>query len=107
MSDRFQPATYPVPASDALVEFMRTGWSDEDDVVARLDVASWAEQRRAKLVERFPGERIIVPAGPLKPRANDTDYRFRAETAHVYLTGNQTSDAVLVIDDGEATLFFR
>jgi len=48
-----------------------------------------------------------VPAGPLKPRANDTDYRFRAETAHVYLTGNQTSDAVLVIDDSEATLFFR
>jgi Xaa-Pro aminopeptidase len=25
----------------------------------------------------------------------------------VYLTGNQTSDAVLLLDDGEATLFFR
>ena len=107
MSDRFQPATYPVPASDALVEFMRTGWSDDDDQVERLDVAPWAAQRRAKLAERFPGERIVVPAGPLKPRANDTDYRFRAETAHVYLTGNQSSDAVLVIDDGEATLYFR
>ena len=40
-------------------------------------------------------------------RANDTDYRFRADTSHVYLTGNQTSDAVLLMDDGDATLFFR
>ncbi len=107
MSDRFQPPTYQVPASDALVDFMRTGWADEDDRVERLDVASWAEQRRVKLAQRFPGERIIVPAGPLKRRANDTDYRFRAETAHVYLTGNQSSDAVLVMDDGDATLYFR
>lgn len=107
MSDRFQPATYPVPASDALVAFMGSGWSDDDDSVEELPVASWAAQRRTKLAERFPGERIVVPAGPLKPRANDTDYRFRAETAHVYLSGNQTSDAVLVMDDGAATLFFR
>ncbi len=64
-------------------------------------------ERRTKLAQRFPGERIVVPAGPLKPRANDTDYRFRAETAHVYLSGNQTSDAVLVMEDGDATLYFR
>ncbi|MGH3499961.1 MAG: aminopeptidase P family protein [Nocardioidaceae bacterium] len=107
MSDRFQPPEYRTPASDALVEFMRTGWSDEADPVQRLDVATWAEARRAKLSQRFPGERLVIPAGPLKPRANDTDYRFRADTAHVYFTGNQTSDAVLVIDDGDPTLFFR
>ncbi|MGA9345283.1 MAG: aminopeptidase P family protein [Nocardioidaceae bacterium] len=107
MSDRFQPASYPVPATDALVAFMASGWSDEDDSVERLPVASWAEERRTKLAQRFPGERIVVPAGPLKPRANDTDYRFRAETAHVYLSGNQTSDAVLVMEDGDATLYFR
>ncbi len=107
MSDRFQPATYPVPASAALVSFMRDGWLDGDDAVERLGVAGWAAERRRKLSERFPGERIVIPAGPLKVRANDTDYRFRADTAHVYYTGNQTSDAVLVIDDGEPTLFFR
>ncbi|MGI8434279.1 MAG: aminopeptidase P family protein [Nocardioidaceae bacterium] len=107
MSDRFQAATYPVPASDKLVSFMRSGWADRDDTVERLAVADWAERRRASLSERFAGERIVIPAGGLKPRANDTDYRFRADTAHVYLSGNQTSDAVLVIDDGEATLFFR
>ena len=37
-----------------------------------------------------------------KVRANDTDYRFRPDTAHTYFTGNQTSDAVLVIEDGDA-----
>ncbi len=107
LSDRFQPATYPVPASDALVRFMREGWSDGDDAVERLGVADWARGRRERLSDRFQGDRLVIPAGPLKPRANDTDYRFRADTAHVYLSGNQTSDAVLVIEDGEATLFFR
>ncbi len=107
MSDRFQPASYPVPASDALVSFMREGWADGDDPVEPLDIAPWALARRTKLAQRFQGDRLVIPAGPLKPRANDTDYRFRADTAHVYLSGNQTSDAVLVIDDGEATLFFR
>lgn len=107
MADRFKPPTYPVPASDALVSFMRDGWHDVDDSLQPLAVVPWAEARRSRLSQRFPGERIVVPAGPLKPRANDTDYRFRADTAHVYFTGNQTSDAVLVLDDGEPTLFFR
>lgn len=107
MSDRFQPASYPVPASDALVSFMRDGWADADDPAVRLDIAPWALARRTKLAQRFEGDRLVIPAGPLKPRANDTDYRFRVDSAHVYLSGNQTSDAVLVIDGGETTLFFR
>ncbi len=107
MTDRFQPVSYPVPASDDLIAFMREGWNDSDDRVERLPVADLAVRRRAALAERFPGERLVLPAGGLKPRANDTDYRFRGDTAHVYLTGNQSSDAVLVLDDGEATLYFR
>jgi Xaa-Pro aminopeptidase len=55
----------------------------------------------------FPGERLVVPAGAFKVRSNDTDYRFRPATAHTYLSGNQTSDAVLVIEDGEAILYAR
>ena len=49
----------------------------------------------------------MVPAGRFKVRANDTDFRFRADTAHVHLTGNQTSDAVLVVEDGESVLYAR
>ena len=40
----------------------------------------------------------MLPAGTFKVRSYDTDYRFRPDTAHTYFSGNQTSDAVLVID---------
>ena len=70
-------------------------------------ITPWAQARRERLIEQFPGERLVIPAGGFKVRANDTDYRFRAETAHTYLCGNQTSDAVLVIEDGEAVLYAR
>ena len=57
----------------------------------------------------FPGERLVLPAGRWKVRSYDTDYRFRSDTAHTYFSGNQTSDAVLVIDGsgGEAVLYAR
>ena len=94
-----------VPA--AFAEFMRTGWAETTYDVERHPVADFSPARRARLAEAFPGERLIVPAGRHKVRSNDTDYRFRPDTAHTWLTGNQTSDAVLVMDDGEATLYAR
>jgi Xaa-Pro aminopeptidase len=87
--------------------FMRTGWGDRDLDLPPHPITAWAEGRRARLAEMFPGERLVIPAGTFKVRANDTDYRFRPETAHTYLSGNQTSDAVLVIEGGEATLYAR
>lgn len=74
----------------------------------RHPAAELAVQRRARLSARFPGETLIVPAGGYKVRANDTDYRFRSDTAHTWLSLNQTSDAVLVLlPDGEAILYAR
>ncbi len=70
-------------------------------------VTPWAAQRRQRLVEMFPGETLVVPAGTFKVRSYDTDYRFRPDTAHTYLSGNQTSDAVLVLDGGEQVLYAR
>ena len=87
--------------------FMRTGWGDRELDLPPDPITGWAAARRARLAEMFPGERLVIPAGTFKVRANDTDYRFRPETAHTYLCGNQTSDAVLVIEGGEATLFAR
>jgi Xaa-Pro aminopeptidase len=87
--------------------FMRTGWGDRALDLPRQPVAEHAAARRARLAEAFPGERLVVPAGTFKVRSNDTDYRFRPDTAHTYLCGNQTSDAVLVIEDSEATLYAR
>lgn len=94
-----------VPA--AYAAFMRQGWGDRELDLPRQPVADRAAERRAKLAALFPGERLVLPAGGFKVRANDTDYRFRADTAHVYFTGNQTSDAVLVVEDGEAVLYAR
>jgi Xaa-Pro aminopeptidase len=92
---------------DAYARFMRQGWGERDLQVARHPAADWTAQRRTRLADAFPGERLVVPAGTFKVRSNDCDYDFRAESAHVHLTGNQTSDAVLVMEDGDAVLYAR
>lgn len=89
------------------LDFMRTGWGDRELDLPPHAIAPWAAARRQRLADQFPGERLVVPAGGYKVRSNDTDYRFRAETAHTWLAGNQTSDAVLVIEGGEAVLYAR
>ncbi|MCW2782215.1 MAG: Xaa-Pro aminopeptidase [Marmoricola sp.] len=92
---------------EAYKEFMRTGWGERELDLPAHPITTWAQARREKLAETFPGERLVIPAGTFKVRANDTDYRFRADTAHTYLSGNQTTDAVLVVEDGEAVLYAR
>ncbi len=92
---------------EAYAAFMRTGWGERELDVAPHPITRWAAERRERLGAQFGGERLVIPAGGFKVRANDTDYRFRPDTAHTWLCGNQTSDAVLVVDSGEATLFAR
>ncbi|GAW52270.1 Xaa-Pro aminopeptidase [Nocardioides sp. PD653] len=94
-----------VPA--AWAAFMREGWGDRELDLPVAAVAEPAARRRARLAEAFPGERLVLPAGGYKVRSYDTDYRFRPDTAHTYFSGNQTSDAVLVMADGEAVLYAR
>ena len=94
-----------VPAPYAA--FMRTGWGDRDLDLPRHPVADPAARRRSALSDAFPDERLVLPAGTFKVRANDTDYRFRADTAHAYFSGNLTSDATLVLEAGEAVLYAR
>lgn len=113
------PETSPEPAGALHTEshdpavpekyaaFMRTGWGERSLDLPPHPIATWAAARRARLAEMFPGERLVIPSGTFKVRANDTDYRFRSDTAHTHLSGNQTSDAVLVVEGGEATLFAR
>lgn len=94
-----------VPAKYAA--FMRTGWGDRELDLPRHPVADLAAVRRQRVAEAFPDERLVIGSGTFKVRANDTDYRFRAATAHTHLTGNQTSDAVLVVEGGESVLYAR
>ncbi|MFE4795607.1 aminopeptidase P family protein [Streptomyces sp. NPDC056708] len=95
--------------SDELAANMKSGWADTE--LHGLEPIAQAEHtaaRRAALSARFPGERLVIPAGKLKTRSNDTEYAFRASTEYAYLTGDQTQDGVLVLEptqDGhEATI---
>ena len=89
---------YPA-VSDELAASMRSGWADtERHGLEPLPQAAHTAARRAALSARFPGERLVIPAGNLRTRANDTDYPFRAATEYVHLTGDQTQDAVLVME---------
>jgi len=110
------------PDSDAFKAFMAGDWAPaSDDLPAESAVAPHAARRRRAISDRFPGERIVVPAGPFKVRSNDTDYRYRPHSGFAHLTGlglDHEPDAVLVLepvdpgtgDDGgnhTATLYFR
>ena len=93
---------------EAYAAFMRDGLGRPRARPAAATRSPTGPPRAAqRLAEAFPGERLVLPAGSFKVRANDTDYRFRPDTAHTYLSGNQTSDAVLVIEDGESVLYAR
>ncbi|MFC1437499.1 aminopeptidase P family protein [Streptacidiphilus sp. N1-10] len=89
---------YPPPSKE-LAALMAGGWADTEQRDLRPDPqARYAAERRAELSARFPGERLVVPAGNLKVRANDSHYPFRAASEYVHLTGDQTEDAVLVLE---------
>jgi Xaa-Pro aminopeptidase len=89
---------YPA-VSDELKENMRSGWADTElRGLQLIDQAPYAAKRRSALSARFPGERLVIPAGNLRTRSNDTEYPFRASTEYAHLTGDRTEDAVLVME---------
>jgi Xaa-Pro aminopeptidase len=96
------------PASEAFKAFITSQWGPRPELGVEASAAStFTGARRAALSERFGGTRLVVPAGSLKVRSNDTDYRFRPHSAFAHLTGlgtDQEPDAVLVLHptaDGE------
>ena len=100
--------------SDELAANMKSGWADTElRELEPIEQAPNAARRRAALSARFPGERLVIPAGNLKTRSNDTEYSFRASTEYVYLTGDQTDDSVLVLEpradaaDGHEETIYR
>ncbi|GAA0352141.1 aminopeptidase P family protein [Streptomyces blastmyceticus] len=85
--------------SDELAENMKSGWADTElRDLEPIAQAPDTARRRAEISARFPGERLVIPAGNMKTRSNDNEYSFRASTEYVYLTGDQTPDGVLVLE---------
>ncbi|MCI3245019.1 aminopeptidase P family protein [Streptomyces spinosisporus] len=88
---------YP-DVSHELAEHMRSGWAKpEARNVAPITQVAETAARRLELSHRFPGEWLVIPAGRLKTRSNDTAYAFRAATEYAYLTGDQSEGGVLVL----------
>lgn len=108
-SNRKQP--FPQGFLDTIGE----GWAEKAEPVAPArEQAPFAARRRKAVSAAFPGKRLVIPAGSLKQRSNDTDYPFRAHSAFAHLTGwgsDAEPDSVLVFeptDEGhDVTLYFR
>lgn len=95
------------PGSTAFKNFVMSQWAPRAELgLTASAAAQYTVARRAALSERLPGIRLVIPAGSLKTRSNDTDYRFRPHSAFAHLTGLGTDhepDAVLVlhpVEDG-------
>ncbi|MFD9533486.1 aminopeptidase P family protein [Streptomyces sp. NPDC060010] len=108
--------SHDLPVSPELSRFMAADWTATplpDRGPAPASAVTPA--RRARLSARFPGERLIVPAGELKVRSNDCDHRFRPHSAYAWLTGLTGEDQVghvLVLEPSgahghEAVLYLR
>jgi Xaa-Pro aminopeptidase len=111
-----KPSNRARPITDELRAFIAEDWAPRAPGATGLsEAARYAAARREAVSAAFTGERLIVPAGGLKVRSNDTDYVFRPHSAFAHLTGlggDREPDAVLVLeprDDGthEAVLYFR
>lgn len=108
------------PRSDRFLDYIMSGWGERDDSMPQArSVASYAAARRAALGAQFVGERLVIEAGAMKQRSNDTFYQYRAHSAFSHLTGwgaDSEPGSVLVLDPcrddaagqtHEATLYFR
>ncbi|NIG64865.1 aminopeptidase P family protein [Microbacterium sp. Be9] len=103
------------PFPQGFLDTISTGWAERPETLpAPRTQASYAATRRAAVSAAFPGKHLMIPAGSLKQRSNDTDYVFRAHSAFAHLTGwasDAEPDSVLVFAPTETghdvTLFFR
>lgn len=103
------------PFPQGFLDTISTGWAERPETLPSPRAqAPFAAVRRAAVSAAFPGKRLVIPAGSLKQRSNDTDYVFRAHSAFAHLTGwasDAEPDSVLVFAPTEGghdiTLFFR
>ena len=90
------------PFSEAFKEFICVDWEPySDEMPATVEAAPFAAERRKKLSELFPDDRLVIPAGGLKVRSNDTDFRYRPHSVFAHLSGlgtDRVPDAVLVLE---------
>ena len=91
-----------VPQSERFMDFISSNWAKIDSPpVTRWEVADHSPRRREVLSAKFAGKVLVIAATQPRVRANDTDYRYRPDTAFTHLTGWGSATvpgSVLVID---------
>jgi Xaa-Pro aminopeptidase len=94
-----ESTSYDIPMAEHLRAAIAQDWDPAPPMPhpAQTGVGPYARARRAALSAKFPGTLLVVPAGTLSVRANDTDYAFRANSSFTWLTGETVADAVLVM----------
>ncbi|CAM5519897.1 Aminopeptidase P family protein OS=Streptomyces microflavus OX=1919 GN=HUT09_35580 PE=4 SV=1 [Streptomyces microflavus] len=94
--------SHDLPVPVALDAFMAADWAPSPlPAGAQVPGRALLPDRLERLSARFPGERLVIPAGTLKVRSNDTDHRFRPHSAYAWLTGltgEEQPDHVLVLE---------
>ncbi len=116
-SDAFPATTNrsTLPQSDRFTEYIGSNWAEADAPLPPLrEHAVYAAARRERISSMYPGTRLILPAGDLKTRSNDTEYPYRAHSAFAHLTGwgsDTVAGSVLVLEPSaqghDAVLYFR
>ncbi|MCH0538944.1 aminopeptidase P family protein [Streptomyces sp. MUM 203J] len=115
-ADRRRTRSHDLSVSTDLARFMTERWEPTPlPQDSRVPAHAVTPARRARLSARFPGERLVIPAGELKVRSNDVDHRFRPYSAYAWLTGLTGEDQaghVLVMEPSgphahEAVLYIR
>jgi Xaa-Pro aminopeptidase len=110
-TEEIRTESHDPDAPEAFLEFMRTGWRDEEIRPGPRPEVPHYVKRRAALSAAFAGETLVVPTGNDKVRANDTYFPFRPGSDFAYLTGDHAPDAVLMLRPNgsghDATLFIR
>ena len=109
------------PQTQSFSDYISSGWAEQPATLPEaLPVAPFAAARRERLAAQFVGERLVIAAGAMKQRSNDTFYQYRAHSAFAHLTGwgsESEPGAILVLDPAQdpaadgashtATLYFR
>jgi len=100
-----------IPYSEAFKKFIPQGWADDPDYFSEpVGAAAYTGKRRRAIQKLFAHDRLVIPAGGLKVRSNDCDFRYRPHSGFAYLTGlgeEIEPDTVLVIESGHAVLYFH
>jgi Xaa-Pro aminopeptidase len=91
-------AAHDADITPELKQSMTERWAPAAKIEStRCEVAPHTARRRAQLSLAFPGEVLIVAAGRLVFRSNDSPFPFRAHTAYAWLTGHLDEGGVLVM----------